>query len=351
MGKLLDLFDAMERDGKERARLSSLNIETSLDYSLFREEGKNVFLLDGRRYEIPDNSTLFVRQDKVFVNNVPFPSLEEREEDDPHQSVERIRPYYLPREIDVEHRLVLRQKRKATYDDRIDKRIPLYVYRFQDREGRIFPVRVYRGGRETSRRGFLHYGTMELFCSEEDSDKEIASFVQYLIEKRNQVYFTPFYDEGTLFFFGRRKTVTTDSRRLSDPDAFVVAPGEHPIRSYKQNFFLYLKKRIVEIGDRMGLDLRRWEIKVNNYQGFFASNSSERVFRFDYRNCAFRQDIVDALIVHEVAHCYVRNHGKAFQALCRRYCPDYDLLDYFIDQGVLNPQYLSEAERRKYATR
>ena len=65
MGKLLDLFDAMTEDRDKKVLLQAVNITTTLNYSLFREEGTNVFVLDGKRYEIPDNATLYVLEDQV----------------------------------------------------------------------------------------------------------------------------------------------------------------------------------------------------------------------------------------------------------------------------------------------
>lgn len=354
MGTLLDLFDTMEREKTEKCSLSSINITTTKEYSLFREEGKNILVLDGQRYEIADGSTLFVRGDKVYVNNQEVhPSFEEdADKVEGNSAIEHIRKYYLPREINLEGRLLLKSKRKAAEDDRLDKRIPLSIYHFVDPEGHLFPVRVYRCSKERKRYGTIHYGTMELFAHETDTDEDIAHEVQYLIDHVNLVYFLPYYDEGEeLFFFGHRQKVTTDSTKEGNPDFFVIPKGEHPIKKYKELFFLYLKKRIVEVGDEMGMDLRRWEIRVGTYQSFYACNCyAKRYFCFDYRNAAFATSIVDSLIVHEVSHCYIHNHSKAFYRLCEKYFPNYHYFDFLLDRGILNIKYLNEEEKTRYAS-
>ena len=230
------------------------------------------------------------------------------------------------------------------------KRKKTFVYRIHDGRGHEFPVEVFRGGRNRKRRGRIMYGTMEIYANAEDDDSTVLSLISQLLSRtKTSVYFLPFYDGESLFFFGKRKKITTDRDSLGDPNCFYVEKGEHPIKKYKELFFLYLKKKIVEIGFEMGLDLRRWEVKVGDYRSFFACNAySRKFFRFDYRNVAYRKDILDALIVHEVCHCYHHNHSKAFYALCERYWPNYRYYDMLLDNGVFNEKLLSPEEREIY---
>ena len=358
MDTLIEMFDAMKREEGRKVVLGSVYIASSLDYDLFREDGKNVLLLDGRRYEIPDHAALRVEEDEVYVDNrTAFPVSNQGEEGILTENgerilgtVDRIPTFFLVPEKEKDGSLGIQNVRQAQEDDRIDKRIPLFVYRIHDGRGHEFPVEVFRGGRNRKRRGRIMYGTMEIYANAEDDDSTVLSLISQLLSRaKTSVYFLPFYDGESLFFFGKRKKITTDRDSLGDPNCFYVEKGEHPIKKYKELFFLYLKKRIVEIGFEMGLDLRRWEVKVGDYRSFFACNAySRKFFRFDYRNVAYRKDILDALIVHEVCHCYHHNHSKAFYALCERYWANYRYYDMLLNNGVFNEKLLSPEEREIY---
>lgn len=44
--------------------------------------------------------------------------------------------------------------------------------------------------------------------------------------------------------------------------------------------------------------------------------------------------IIDAVVVHELAHHYEWNHGKGFYAIVLRYCPDYKALHEKLRKGI-----------------
>lgn len=351
---LLDLFDAMEKK-EEKVRLSSINITTSLDYQLFREDEKNVFLLDGVRYEIEDGRTLYVLEDKVYVDNRPATPqnegfdrlLDEGEHSD--ACIDRFGTIPLSPRPPSPKGLRLLASRPAIEDDQLDRRRPLSVYEITDGRHR-FPVLYYRRRGDMKRTAIVGYGQIELYGRSEDTELDVLSAVQDILDRRpKEVYFLPLYDGEYVHLFGRKRKITDDKERLSDPGFFVIEKGEHPIRKVKALFFLYLRRRIPEIGREMGLDLRTWEIKIGDYRSFFACNAIRRhYFCFDYRNVAFRKDVLDALLVHEISHCYHPNHGKAFYALCERYWPGYHYYDELLRRGVLDEKLLSAAERELY---
>lgn len=344
----------MEREDREKVRLGAINITSTLDYSLFREEGKNVFVLDGKRYEIPDNSTLYVLEDKVYVDNrTAFPvegegDILEEEKGKDIAAIDRFQSYALE-EKKESHRLKIVSLRQAGKEDRLDKRIPIFIYHFDDGK-HVFPVQVFRGGKNAKRKGCINYGMIDIYAREGDGDRSIPGFVENLLEKaRERVYFLPFYDGDTLYFLGKKKKVTHDRELLGDPDWFYVEKNVHPIKKYKELAFVYLHKRIPEIGAEMGLDLSKWEVKIGDYRTFFACNAyTKHYFCFDYRTAAFRKDILDALVVHEVAHCYHHRHNKAFYSLCERYWPNYHYYDTLLDRGILNEKSLAPEERELY---
>ncbi|MDR0837423.1 MAG: M48 family metallopeptidase [Propionibacteriaceae bacterium] len=57
-----------------------------------------------------------------------------------------------------------------------------------------------------------------------------------------------------------------------------------------------------------------------------SSTSTEKTYRlnFSWRLCMAEDDIIDAVVVHELAHTKHMNHSAAFYALVRATLPDYD---------------------------
>ena len=140
MDTLIEMFDAMKREEGRKVVLGSVYIASSLDYDLFREDGKNVLLLDGRRYEIPDHAALRVEEDEVYVDNrTAFPVSNQGEEGILTENgerilgtVDRIPTFFLVPEKEKDGSLGIQNVRQAQEDDRIDKRIPLFVYRIHE---------------------------------------------------------------------------------------------------------------------------------------------------------------------------------------------------------------------------
>lgn len=63
-------------------------------------------------------------------------------------------------------------------------------------------------------------------------------------------------------------------------------------------------------------------VLVRNQQRRWASCAYDRTLRFNWRTMMLEPDLIDYLVVHELAHVTVRNHSKQFWDLVAYHLPD-----------------------------
>jgi hypothetical protein len=75
------------------------------------------------------------------------------------------------------------------------------------------------------------------------------------------------------------------------------------------------------------LDVRVQLITVRPMSNKWASCSTAGKLNFNSELLSFDSDIVDYVIVHELLHFFVPNHGKLWKSLMRAHLGDYESLD------------------------
>lgn len=83
----------------------------------------------------------------------------------------------------------------------------------------------------------------------------------------------------------------------------------------------HIPGRVAHYGSIMGLSPS--SIKITSAEKRFGSCSPKNGLCFSYRLMLFPDEVIDYLVVHELAHIVHKNHGKSFYALIDSVLPDY----------------------------
>lgn len=79
--------------------------------------------------------------------------------------------------------------------------------------------------------------------------------------------------------------------------------------------------RVVYWAEVMGLSYNR--LSIRNTTTRWGSCSSKRNLNFSYRLMFLEPELMDYVVIHELAHLVEMNHSRRFWNIVSTYCPDY----------------------------
>ena len=87
----------------------------------------------------------------------------------------------------------------------------------------------------------------------------------------------------------------------------------------------YILQRVRELAEQTGLEVER--VSFRRQKTRWGSCSSEKNLSMNLRLIEHRPEIIDYVIIHELAHTVEMNHSRLFWDIVAKHCPDYRLLD------------------------
>ena len=78
-----------------------------------------------------------------------------------------------------------------------------------------------------------------------------------------------------------------------------------------------------------------YKVKVKPTERQFGSNSKRtHTLSFQLNLIHYSKEIIESVVVHELAHDFERNHSKNFYNIVYRYCPNYKELQKKLKKGI-----------------
>ncbi len=98
-------------------------------------------------------------------------------------------------------------------------------------------------------------------------------------------------------------------------------PDEYEIADLKRRAKELLPRKVAYFSSLMGVEPK--SVKITSAKKRLGSCSADNGICFSYRVMMYPEDIIDYVVIHELAHIKEHNHSKRFYDIVRKYCPDH----------------------------
>ena len=140
------------------------------------------------------------------------------------------------------------------------------------------------------------------------------------------------YNLSYAYILGSKKELVSDYSLL-DSSKLYSKNYESFKKMYDELALFHFKKRTEYYKKLMGIEYPI-EIKLADATTFMGVNYiKKRVIKYDSYLYSFNEKVSDAIIVHELAHCFEANHSNRFYNIVLKYCPNYYHYHDIITQG------------------
>ena len=147
-----------------------------------------------------------------------------------------------------------------------------------------------------------------------------AKRVSIRIDQNRQVILTmpSLFPEYLAKQFIAQKQAWIEGKLATIPDN--IYTPEH-YKQHKEKARRIITARVQDRAKIMGLSYNRISIRHTNTR--WGSCSSKRNLNFSYKLIFLDSELMDYVIIHELAHLVEMNHSKRFWNIVATYCPDY----------------------------
>lgn len=152
----------------------------------------------------------------------------------------------------------------------------------------------------------------------------------------NNIYSSLFITSSYVDVLGirRRLVVLKNGQERISKEDFVVEKEEDIEKVLKKLELDIISSRVKKYSSLMGINYEH-NIKITNMRSALGKNYyTKHLLTFDHTLIHFSLEIIDAIVVHELAHCFEQNHSTKFYDIVLKYIPNYRLLNKKIIYGV-----------------
>ena len=150
--------------------------------------------------------------------------------------------------------------------------------------------------------------------------KGLDKFAKKLVSREEK---TPSITNEYIYIFGEQYPINN----INIDNSVIDASDKEKLNKQLSKILLnYVTESVNKFAKEMNVN-EPYKIKVRNTKTRLGSNSRRtKTLAFALSLVHFSKEIIDSVVVHELAHCFVFNHSKAFYNVVYQHCPNYNVL-------------------------
>ena len=207
-----------------------------------------------------------------------------------------------------------------------------FIYKYQDKEYPVVVTRKrMRSIRYTFREGTFYVSAPRIFAGKGRIIEGLDKFAGRLIKADTR---SKARGEDYIYILGT-KTPIHDEGEISFSDGAIIKykSKEDLDKKLKKWYLKYIEKRHRYYEQLMEIK-RPYKVKVRKMTSRYGSNSSQtHSITYSLILMHYTSDVMDSVIVHELAHDKVHDHSNKFYNVVYKYCPNYDALHRRLRKG------------------
>ena len=140
-------------------------------------------------------------------------------------------------------------------------------------------------------------------------------------------------NENGIYLFGQFNELSYPGALHLGDKEISYKDNDDLINKLKPIFKGYIEQRVRYYEKLMNVE--SYKVRVQKMKTRFGSNSKHtKTLNFSMSLIHFDPEVIDSVVVHELAHILVFNHSKQFYDVVYRYCPEYPKYRKMLIKGV-----------------
>lgn len=169
-----------------------------------------------------------------------------------------------------------------------------------------FPVEFVRSTRKTIALQVFADGRIVVRAPKRIPEREVMRFLEVHME---------------WILAKRQELVKREQGKQKRREQYGIPDYETLDAAQKSRIRIHFLERLEWYAPRMGVSYQR--VTIRNQKGRWGSCSSKGNLNFNYRLHYLPQELMDYVVIHELAHRVYMNHSPEFWSLVERFMPDY----------------------------
>lgn len=210
-----------------------------------------------------------------------------------------------------------------------------FVYFLDEKEYKVVVTKKkMRTIRYTYKDGVFKVSAPKLFVTQKQIVEGLNKYARKLIKSDAR---SSASGDNFIYLLGTKVAISEEGEiNFTNGDKITYKNRDDLNKKLKKWFLKYITPRHAYYEQMMGVK-KPYKVHVKKMISRYGSNSL-KTHSVSYSTILmhYTSDVIDSVIVHELAHEFVRNHSKKFYDVVYKYCPNYPQLHKRLRKGIFS---------------